>query len=344
MIKTFVIMKVGRVWYTVQDGKYTAKLKIAPEIMGLEVGAKVTVDVQQDVKSSRYGESWTYTALGEPLSTEDASNFVQMRKAFAEAERNFTWAEENAQSGMAGGKAINFALSCTLEAFAVRRQALQVRVTENRERVQAERAQQQTQWAKERAEREQASKKARQARVLFALSDMPSGDTPVRWRGQVIVFTGKGQVFRIDGDAPSLYGHHLLGHEGEKGCYCYYRAATPEEISDLEKEEAMRVAERAEIDRRKAALAAIKGHIVQTGECPAGRFRLDGEKLHNTGDLYGGGDWFVITPDEIWYVENNGADGDEWSRNNVITGGAGAVGWRVPFDAAIVKRLREIEE
>jgi hypothetical protein len=49
--------------------------------------------------------------------------------------------------------------------------------------------------------------------------------------------------------------------------------------------------------------------------------------------IYGGGSWVVIEPDEqhFWYVDNNGADGDDWSHNNVQTGGAGALGWRLPY-------------
>lgn len=48
---------------------------------------------------------------------------------------------------------------------------------------------------------------------------------------------------------------------------------------------------------------------------------------------YGGGTWVVIEPGEsyFWYVNNNGADGDDWSRNNVTTGGAGAIGYRLPY-------------
>jgi len=42
------------------------------------------------------------------------------------------------------------------------------------------------------------------------------------------------------------------------------------------------------------------------------------------------GEWFVVGPEYIWYCQNNGSDGDDWSRNNVRTGGAGAIGWRVP--------------
>ena len=48
---------------------------------------------------------------------------------------------------------------------------------------------------------------------------------------------------------------------------------------------------------------------------------------------YGGGTWVVIEPGEnyFWYVKNNGADGDDWSHNNVSTGGAGAIGYRLPM-------------
>jgi len=48
---------------------------------------------------------------------------------------------------------------------------------------------------------------------------------------------------------------------------------------------------------------------------------------------YGGGTWVVIEPGDnyFWYVKNNGADGDDWSNNNVSTGGAGAIGYRLPM-------------
>ena len=38
----------------------------------------------------------------------------------------------------------------------------------------------------------------------------------------------------------------------------------------------------------------------------------------------------MISSSEVWFVLNNGADGDDWSANNVQTGGAGAIGWVVP--------------
>ena len=58
---------------------------------------------------------------------------------------------------------------------------------------------------------------------------------------------------------------------------------------------------------------------------------------------YGGGEWFVITPSRIWYVQNNGSDGGDWSHNNVVTGGAGAIGWVVPHTEALEQELRSLD-
>lgn len=43
-------------------------------------------------------------------------------------------------------------------------------------------------------------------------------------------------------------------------------------------------------------------------------------------------------------MENNGADGGDWSRNNVVTGGAGAIGWRVPPDDALANQINSLHE
>ena len=48
--------------------------------------------------------------------------------------------------------------------------------------------------------------------------------------GRWIVFDNVGQSFNINTDHPSTNGSHLLGHEGEKGAYYYYRDARPDEI------------------------------------------------------------------------------------------------------------------
>jgi len=97
------------------------------------------------------------------------------------------------------------------------------------------------------------------------------------------------------------------------------------------------------IKTAKSSLEQLKRQIREGGECPraedGGSLVVDGERLFDTQTIYGGGDWFVLTPEHVWYVQNNGADGDNWGANNVRTGGAGAIGWRVPRDEALVALL-----
>ena len=73
-----------------------------------------------------------------------------------------------------------------------------------------------------------------------------------------------------------------------------------------------------------------------------GQVDVDGEKYGIGANIYGGGWWYVIQADKIWYVANNGSDGDLWSLNNVRTGGAGAIGQYVSFDAALASKIRKL--
>lgn len=81
--------------------------------------------------------------------------------------------------------------------------------------------------------------------------------------------------------------------------------------------------------------------IRRNGERPADEQPL-GERVLDTSNIYGGGDWFVIGDDAIWYVQNNGMDGDDWSHNNIRTGGAGAIGWKISMDTDIEDTLRAL--
>lgn len=47
-------------------------------------------------------------------------------------------------------------------------------------------------------------------------------------------------------------------------------------------------------------------------------------------------------PRSIWHVRNNGSDGDDWSHNNIRTGGAGAVGRRLPWSSELEAKVREV--
>ena len=40
---------------------------------------------------------------------------------------------------------------------------------------------------------------------------------------------------------------------------------------------------------------------------------------------------------------NNGFDGDNWSANNIETGGAGAIGVRVPFSETLAAQIRSLK-
>lgn len=70
---------------------------------------------------------------------------------------------------------------------------------------------------------------------------------------------------------------------------------------------------------------------IPTGIQPGDSISLTGHKIYFTGkdtEIYGGGTWFIIEKEHIWFIKNNGADGDNWSYNNIKTGGAGAIGWK----------------
>ena len=77
------------------------------------------------------------------------------------------------------------------------------------------------------------------------------------------------------------------------------------------------------------------------------KMRVEGEVIqHPTHpeNVYGGGEWWVIQPEWIWHVRNNGFDGDDWGRNNVQTGGAGAIGVRVPYSEELAAQIRSLKK
>ncbi len=77
------------------------------------------------------------------------------------------------------------------------------------------------------------------------------------------------------------------------------------------------------------------------------KMRVDGEEIQhpiNPENLHGGGEWWVIQPEWIWHIRNNGHDGDDWGRNNVNTGGAGAIGVRVPFSEELAAQIRGLKK
>lgn len=177
-------------------------------------------------------------------------------------------------------------------------------------------------------------------RRLYPLASLPALNQPVKLGSSVVVFTGVGKTVRIDEDDPSVHGAQLLGHEGEQGAFAYYREATPEEQEAFAQRQQAIAHRQALVDQARQQVAALRELFMSHGARPAGWHTVEGEQLLDTQNLYGGGDWWVIQPDAIWYVQNNGADGDDWSHNNVRTGGAGAIGWRRPYEPEVAGQLR----
>jgi len=162
------------------------------------------------------------------------------------------------------------------------------------------------------------------------------------------------RTFRIDEETASMYGSCFLGHEGGRGYIGVCRPATEKETLEAEEE----VLEAEEAERIQAALCQKHKSLQNRVEQIARRIRdegdspdpsgpsvlIGGQKIFDTQDIHGGGEWFEITDTHIWHVRNNGMDGDNWSQNNVRTGGAGAIGWRIPLDHTTVDELQSLAD
>lgn len=107
-----------------------------------------------------------------------------------------------------------------------------------------------------------------------------------------------------------------------------YEPLTPKELADWTNE----LHSRKTISEAKKRVNEIADEIRSKGIAPS--------KLIPSGDMwiedkserlsvYGGGHWFYIDTNDVVYIRNNGGDGDSWANNNVSTGGAGAIGWKL---------------
>ena len=157
----------------------------------------------------------------------------------------------------------------------------------------------------------------------------------IRQKNQILVVVVASQTYyREDGMSFGV---------GDDSGYIYSavcRLATDEEATPLLGQEQAAAAKRA----AQATIAEIAARIQQEGELPEKQDSApDGVRILDTQNIYGGGDWFVISDEHIWYVRNNGMDGDNWARNNVRTGGAGGIGWRITRDQAVVDALMAAE-
>lgn len=340
LVRTFIIKKRGRRYFECLIGKHKAQVIINDVSTSLELERVVKMEVVDLSTRNRYGAKLKFEPVA-ILEDRDGKALYEAAKQRNEAKRWLGFAEDDVAKGLDRTNAIQRALKITLDEddLQERVRALREKVAENKRAAEARRAEQQRQRDEERASREQQ----RQQRVLFPCVNTPPLNQPVRRYSSVVVFTGTGQSFRINEDHPSIW-YETLGHEGDYGHYVYYREATAEEITGLEQDEVEQRARTERIRTGKARLRAIRDQIRNEGERPQGTHSPEGTRYLDTQTIYGGGDWFIIGPEYIWYVQNNGADGDAWDLNNVSTGGAGAIGYRIVRDDAIATELQELAE
>jgi len=165
---------------------------------------------------------------------------------------------------------------------------------------------------------------------------------PFKKEGKYVVFTSKGKEFYIDESIADIGYSNLMGHEGEKAAFYYYRNATEEEIIEYKDQEEKRERIKQGKIVKNKELEKIKNMIIEKGKYEDKKIKWpDGIRYANSFNIYGGGECFLIGNDKIWYIRNNGSDGDDWSHNNIMTGGAGAMGWWIRYDDKISEIIKE---
>lgn len=203
---------------------------------------------------------------------------------------------------------------------------------------------------KDVADQEEASQQAAQAKAMKEAEE--NIITRKEWlysypkdnnaTGRLVIEDGK--VYEIVGVSrpEKVYGEDVsslggpIGHDEDM--YTRVLKLKPndsERAQQMLKEDAdSRSAEQArmqsQIERNK-----IADEIKKTGELPPAGSVAEGQEVGSTRSIYGGGDWFVIGPEYIWYVMNNSMDGDYWAASNLN----GAIGWRVPYSRELSDRI-----
>jgi len=125
----------------------------------------------------------------------------------------------------------------------------------------------------------------------------------------------------------------------------YCKPADAKGILEVETEE-LKSLSRAKMHKTYNDLVTLflkKGKYLNSGK----QIKLTGPEYLESGKrlrIYGGGSWFNISGNKIWYVQNNGSDGGDWSHNNIATGGAGAVGVYLPYTESMAQEIRLLDK
>lgn len=330
MIITVKILKKGRkYWAAATDPKgWACKVVINEVSKDLKPGQIVSLDAEDVGTKTRWGSTYIYepSAIATP-------ELIAHQQALADARKWLRYAEDDAAKGWDHSNAINKTLDLDADAYpeiADRLTALRQKVAENKA----------ANAAAVKAREEKLSK-----RILVNADDCPATGKPWRMHnrsdGKIIVITGYGKKWYLRSEDACCYG---MLPDDQWVRYAYYRDATPAEIAAVEAAEDAARKKAAEKEAREKRIYEIENKIKKT-ENYAQNINpkdLDGEVLLDTFDAYGGGERIIANDRWLWWIQNNGGDGDDWSVTNVYGGPGtpGGIGWRIPRDEALVKELR----
>ncbi len=155
-------------------------------------------------------------------------------------------------------------------------------------------------------------------RFLCTCERAPEPGTTIKYADQHVVITHLGRSWYMDGeDADGLYSPEFWD---EYVCYAYYRAANTDEIAAFTQAQLARAiikVARSKIDDFIRTTRSITHH--------AG-FNSDGDRINvpeglslhfnTSSSIYGTETYLHITPSHVWVIEQNSADGDNWSHSN----------------------------
>lgn len=191
------------------------------------------------------------------------------------------------------------------------------------------------------AEKEQKAKE--DAARYFEIRDISSCKEDTYDRG-IIVKNHDGRIGKIihtwkyyEADTMSI-GFYWVDGSWLKCAKCDTNIEEKEKEKFLQKEKELQ--EQIEKDKlEKQAKAKIVNarddlvrYIFDNGILAEKNTTVKGKIIFDDFNIYGGGRQLITDNNKIWAIKNNGMDGDNWDLNNVITGGAGAIGMYMIID------------
>ncbi len=172
-------------------------------------------------------------------------------------------------------------------------------------------------------------------RQLVALRPVRVGQVMRHRQGYVVAVAVRTIV--IGDDTPSLWGGHLLGHEGQRGHLVTYRPATSDEAAAAEEIDRKATAARTQAAGVQAAAEAIAAHVRSIGARPQRADPTRGQSVFNTHTGTGSGIDIRVDDQSFVFVQGNGMDGDDWSVNNA----PGVIVWTAPLQPQLLENLRK---